>query len=134
MERDRRWHNATVFGSRVEFVPGRRPAVLTLRDLRPADQSLYKCRVDFQHSRTRNVLVNLTVIGKSGDLTCHGNILSLSSRRWGHLVRMANVSDGDSGSLAVKLPYVTVNCRSQKHSEAFRKNFIFCFFVWNKFL
>ncbi|XP_043226115.1 nephrin-like isoform X2 [Amphibalanus amphitrite] len=62
METDRRWHNTSVFGSRVDFVPGRRPAVLTLRDLGPADQAIYKCRVDFQHSRTRNALVNLTVI------------------------------------------------------------------------
>ncbi|XP_043226063.1 hemicentin-1-like [Amphibalanus amphitrite] len=61
-ESNRRWHNTSVFGSRVDFVPGRRPAVLTLRDLGPADQAIYKCRVDFQHSRTRNALVNLTVI------------------------------------------------------------------------
>ena len=60
----RRWHDASVFGSRADFLPGRRPAMLTLRDLRPTDQSLYKCRVDFQHSRTRNALVNLTVISK----------------------------------------------------------------------
>ncbi|XP_037073232.1 protein turtle homolog A-like [Pollicipes pollicipes] len=62
MEDDRRWYNSSVFGTRVDFVPGRRPAVLTLRHIGRRDQGLYKCRVDFQHSRTRNALVNLTVI------------------------------------------------------------------------
>ncbi|XP_037073230.1 uncharacterized protein LOC119094260 [Pollicipes pollicipes] len=62
LEEKRKWHNTSVFGSRVDFVPGRRPAVLTLRHISRQDQGLYKCRVDFQHSRTRNALVNLTVI------------------------------------------------------------------------
>ena len=64
MESRRRWSNGTVFSDRADFVPQSRPATLTLQPSVREDSALYRCRVDYQFSRTRYALVNLTVIGK----------------------------------------------------------------------
>lgn len=42
----------------------RQPTVLTVTNLRGDDQALYHCRVDYLLAPTRNVGVNLTVIGE----------------------------------------------------------------------
>ena len=64
VESRRRWSNRTVFSDRADFVPQRRPAVLTLQPSVRSDTAQYRCRVDYQFSRTRYAHVNLTVIGK----------------------------------------------------------------------
>ena len=53
-------------GARASFVSHGRTAALRLRGLEPADQAVYRCRVDFSFSPTRNQRLNLTVISECG--------------------------------------------------------------------
>ncbi|XP_038206858.1 protein turtle-like, partial [Zerene cesonia] len=57
-----RWSDESVFASRAYFLPERRPAELGVDRVRPTDQGLYRCRVDFKQAQTRNSRINLTVI------------------------------------------------------------------------
>ena len=56
-------------GGRAQFVADRDPPALRLHALSGADQALYRCRVDFRSSPTRNQRVNLTVISEFSHLT-----------------------------------------------------------------
>ncbi|XP_043204605.1 nephrin-like [Amphibalanus amphitrite] len=49
-------------GGRAQFVTNRDPPALRLHAVTAADEALYRCRVDFRSSPTRNQRVNLTVI------------------------------------------------------------------------
>lgn len=37
---------------------------LLIRDVKPSDGAIYRCRVDFFNSPTRNSRINLTLVGK----------------------------------------------------------------------
>ena len=50
------------FGPRAQFNP--RDISLRIDNIHANEAGLYRCRLDFKRSQTRNVLVNLTVIGK----------------------------------------------------------------------
>lgn len=54
------------FDGRTNFYPNRTPAMLEILQTKPTDSGIYRCRVDFHKSPTRNTRVQLTVIGKSG--------------------------------------------------------------------
>ncbi|XP_038122549.1 titin [Culex quinquefasciatus] len=50
------------FGKRAFFRATSHPAQLLVDDLRLADEGVYRCRVDFRNSPTRNVKINFTVV------------------------------------------------------------------------
>lgn len=59
------WSSPHHFDSRAFFRTSSTPAELVIDKLRENDEGVYRCRVDFRNSPTRNQKVNLTIIGKS---------------------------------------------------------------------
>ncbi|RZF42823.1 hypothetical protein LSTR_LSTR003647, partial [Laodelphax striatellus] len=62
------WADATL-GGRGHYSVETPRSYLTLTKVQPSDAGSYKCRVDFDHSPTRNSLLNLTVIVPPKKLT-----------------------------------------------------------------
>uniref|UniRef100_T1GPT9 Ig-like domain-containing protein n=1 Tax=Megaselia scalaris TaxID=36166 RepID=T1GPT9_MEGSC len=58
------WSSPTVFGARAFYTTAIHPSLLKIDDVTLEDEGVYRCRVDFKNSPTRNVKVNFTVIGK----------------------------------------------------------------------
>ncbi|CAD7090619.1 unnamed protein product [Hermetia illucens] len=56
------WSDTNAFGPRAYFVTKSLPATLTVQNVQLDDEGVYRCRVDFQNSPTRNHRINLTVI------------------------------------------------------------------------
>lgn len=57
------WKDETLEG-RSHFRTLSEPATLTIDKVTEMDGGIYRCRVDFRKSPTRNIRLNLTVIGK----------------------------------------------------------------------
>ncbi|KAL7297208.1 hypothetical protein TKK_0009614 [Trichogramma kaykai] len=49
-------------GHRAYFITAAKPAHLSITDLKLKDEGIYRCRVDFVNSPTKNQKINLTVI------------------------------------------------------------------------
>ncbi len=58
------WSSPTGFGGRAFFSTANHPAQLKVDTIQLTDEGMYRCRVDFRNSPTRNLKINLTVIGK----------------------------------------------------------------------
>ncbi|XP_059218183.1 protein turtle homolog A [Stomoxys calcitrans] len=58
----RLWSSPTAFGPRAYFSSTSHPAQLKIDSVRLEDEGVYRCRVDFRNSPTRNLKINLTVI------------------------------------------------------------------------
>uniref|UniRef100_A0A1I8NIL5 Ig-like domain-containing protein n=1 Tax=Musca domestica TaxID=7370 RepID=A0A1I8NIL5_MUSDO len=58
----RLWSSPSAFGTRAYFSSTSHPAQLKIDSVRLEDEGVYRCRVDFRNSPTRNLKINLTVI------------------------------------------------------------------------
>ncbi|XP_054262781.1 synaptogenesis protein syg-2-like isoform X2 [Macrosteles quadrilineatus] len=68
------WSDANAFGPRAFFVTGKQPAAaLQLDAVQLKDAGVYRCRVDFRNSPTRNFQVKLTVIVPPHHLLMYDN-------------------------------------------------------------
>ncbi|XP_021945130.1 nephrin isoform X2 [Folsomia candida] len=53
---------SSVLGERLYFQTMSDPAHLSIQDLQAKDEGIYRCRVDFKNTPTRNLKINLTII------------------------------------------------------------------------
>ncbi|XP_068896436.1 protein turtle homolog A-like isoform X3 [Tenebrio molitor] len=67
------WSDPKVFGPRAYFVTVSKPAALTLDGVSLDDEGIYRCRVDFRTTPTRNFAINLTVIVPPHNLLLYDN-------------------------------------------------------------
>lgn len=64
-DRAKSWSDPKAFGDRAAMdVTNSEPAELVIDQVTLHDAGVYRCRVDFKNSPTRNVKVNLTIVGK----------------------------------------------------------------------
>lgn len=57
-------HASERVGHRAFFNVNTEPASLQIKNVQESDEGIYRCRVDFFHSRTLTYTVKLTVIGR----------------------------------------------------------------------
>jgi len=58
------WADENVFNKKAHFYYDTNPPALRIKNIQTSDAGLYKCRVDFHKSPTRNWRINVTVLGK----------------------------------------------------------------------
>lgn len=64
-----------MFASRAYFIFEKLPGELAVQSVRESDTGIYRCRIDYKVAQTKNIKVNLTIIGKiyfsQDDAFCH---------------------------------------------------------------
>ncbi|XP_062538331.1 uncharacterized protein LOC134206616 [Armigeres subalbatus] len=70
------WSDGAAFGPRAYFVTVSKPAALTVENIQLDDEGVYRCRVDFQNSPTRNHRINLTVTARDANDTANKAVLT----------------------------------------------------------
>ncbi|XP_059225084.1 uncharacterized protein LOC106085562 [Stomoxys calcitrans] len=63
------WADENVFKNKAHFYYDSNPPALRIKNIQPNDAGLYKCRVDFHKSPTRNWRINVTVLVPPTHLT-----------------------------------------------------------------
>merc|ERR1711915_673799 len=60
------------FGQRANFrvSAAESNTALVIKDVSLMDEGVYRCRVDYRNSPTRNMKLNLTVVGKNVENSC----------------------------------------------------------------
>ncbi|CAG7817926.1 unnamed protein product, partial [Allacma fusca] len=58
----KRWSADVPFGKRAHFQTSSEVAKLAVEDSKLSDQGIYRCRVDFRNSPSRETRLNLTII------------------------------------------------------------------------
>lgn len=58
------WSDPLAFGPRAHFRTIAKPSSLTIDAVQLDDEGMYRCRVDFKNSPTRNFQIRLNVVGK----------------------------------------------------------------------
>lgn len=64
IEQGKHWSDDRTLGSRAYFMVDPPQSFLTIDSVEETDMGIYKCRVDFKYSPTKNYNANLTVIGE----------------------------------------------------------------------
>ena len=82
------WSSPTAFENRAYFRTNSAPAQLLVDDIQLRDEGVYRCRVDFRNSPTRNMRVNFTVIGKRRN-TLRRSLLATSHLHLSALIHRA---------------------------------------------
>jgi len=84
----RHWSSSQLFGTRAHFRTVTDPARLVIENVKLTDEGVYRCRVDFRNSPTRNFRFNLTVLGMTSNFT-----LFLHSHLFSHpsIIRTKNI-------------------------------------------
>ncbi|KAA0186224.1 hypothetical protein HAZT_HAZT011441 [Hyalella azteca] len=58
------WQDSSLLNSGAHFNTAKEGPALVLRAVRRTDQGLYRCRVDFRRSRSRNFRMKLDIVDK----------------------------------------------------------------------
>ena len=64
------WAESSSIGKRSSFSTASNPNSLVVDDLTLADEGIFRCRVDYRNSPTKNVKLNLTIIGNFSVFNC----------------------------------------------------------------
>lgn len=70
LEKGTHWLDEKTLGSRAHFQPEVSPASLIINEAQDSDSGIYRCRVDFHKSPTRNSRVQLKIIRKLKPICC----------------------------------------------------------------
>lgn len=74
MAKAKLWSSPSAFATRANFRTSSLPAQLLIDDVNLKDEGVYRCRVDFRNSPTRNLRINFTVIGKMYSITIYDEL------------------------------------------------------------
>ncbi|KAF6217313.1 hypothetical protein GE061_001667 [Apolygus lucorum] len=120
----RHWSEERSLGGRAFFQSSTLPARLTIESVKDSDSGIYRCRVDFRKSPTRNTKVNLTVILAPERLTVLNERgedspqYILGPYNEGATVDITCVSEGGKFARCVGLKCVQANLQRSKAASA----------------